>query len=178
MRTPALLARSDAARLASSEELAATKSSQCAASAASSVGMCAPFPRTKPTSSRSSMSLRFPGRPRVRGGPATGCNFTTGVCTSRLLDFRSTGDPDDWSPAVARALTRLADGYRTKPEQIKPGDIVSFSYGQDTIIHRVLTTNYDDKGWYMITKGDNNNKPDPKKIRFDQVRRLVVAIIY
>lgn len=66
----------------------------------------------------------------------------------------------------------------SRPEQIKPGDIVSFAYGSDTVIHRVIKADYDKDGWYMITKGDNNNNPDPGKTRFDQVKRLVVAIIY
>ncbi|PLW80629.1 hypothetical protein C0585_01425 [Candidatus Woesearchaeota archaeon] len=64
------------------------------------------------------------------------------------------------------------------PNEINVGDIVSFQYGEDTIIHRVIKTDYDEEGWYMITKGDNNQKADPTKIRFEQVRRLVVAIIY
>ncbi|MBR9675446.1 hypothetical protein GOV05_00365 [Candidatus Woesearchaeota archaeon] len=66
----------------------------------------------------------------------------------------------------------------SNPEMISPGDIVSFNYKEDTIIHRVIKTGYDEQGWYMITKGDNNAQADPVKIRFVDVQRLVVAIIY
>lgn len=66
----------------------------------------------------------------------------------------------------------------TSPDQIKEGDIVSFDYKEDSIIHRVIATGYDDKGWFMLTKGDNNQKVDPQKTRFEDVNRVVIAIIY
>ncbi|MBN2368641.1 hypothetical protein JXC34_06475 [Candidatus Woesearchaeota archaeon] len=67
-----------------------------------------------------------------------------------------------------------------KPEEIHAGDIVSYQseYAEGTIIHRVIETGYDEKGWYALMKGDNNPRQDPGKIRFSQIRRLVVAIIY
>lgn len=66
------------------------------------------------------------------------------------------------------------------PEQIHEGDIVSYrsKYADGIIIHRVIETGYDNKGWYAKMKGDNNMLTDPGKIRFDQVERMVVAIIY
>ena len=66
----------------------------------------------------------------------------------------------------------------TTSDQIKVGDIVSYDYKGSSIIHRVIKTDFDEDGWYMITKGDNNPKPDPQKTRFEQVNRIVVAIIY
>lgn len=68
----------------------------------------------------------------------------------------------------------------TSPEQITPGEIISYDskYATGTIIHRVQETGFDEDGWYAIMKGDNNPYPDPGKVRFDQVQRLVVAIIY
>jgi hypothetical protein len=51
-------------------------------------------------------------------------------------------------------------------------------YADGTIIHRVIQKNYDADGVYFILKGDNNPTQDPGKIRFDQVKRVVVAIIY
>lgn len=67
-----------------------------------------------------------------------------------------------------------------KPEEIHVGDIVSYNseYADGTIIHRVIETGYDEKGWYCIMKGDNNSRQDPGKIRFSQIKRIVVAIIY
>ncbi|MFH2020490.1 MAG: S26 family signal peptidase [archaeon] len=64
--------------------------------------------------------------------------------------------------------------------QIHVGDIVSYEsdYADGTIIHRVVEIGYDDIGWYCLMKGDNNSNNDPGKIRFSQIRRVVVAIIY
>ena len=68
----------------------------------------------------------------------------------------------------------------TSPEQVQPGDIVSYksNYVDGFIIHRVVETGYDSKGWYAIFKGDNNESNDPEKVRFSQIKRVVVAIIY
>jgi len=64
--------------------------------------------------------------------------------------------------------------------QIDIGDIISFEPENDSgvIIHRVVETGYDKDGWYAITKGDNNPTKDPGKIRFNQVKKLLIGIIY
>jgi len=66
------------------------------------------------------------------------------------------------------------------PEEINVGDIVSYqsAYADGTIIHRVVKTDYDKDGWYAVMKGDNVAASDPGKIRFSQIKRVVVAIIY
>jgi len=64
------------------------------------------------------------------------------------------------------------------PEDVHAGDIVSYQYGSNTIIHRVVETGYDTNGWYAVFKGDNNPSQDPKKVRFKDIRRIVVAVIY
>jgi len=65
-------------------------------------------------------------------------------------------------------------------DEIKVGDIVSYysTYANTIIIHRVVKIGHDKEGWYCITKGDNNPRPDPYKVRFSQIKRVVVAIIY
>jgi signal peptidase I len=64
------------------------------------------------------------------------------------------------------------------PAQIETGDIIVYSLGSDRIIHRVSDTGHDIGGWYAITKGDNNRRADPERVRFDQVLGVVVGIIY
>lgn len=66
------------------------------------------------------------------------------------------------------------------PEEIQEGDIVSYRTRTNdaTIIHRVKKVDNDSEGWYAIMKGDNLNQDDPEKVRFDQVKRVLVAIIY
>jgi hypothetical protein len=63
---------------------------------------------------------------------------------------------------------------------INVGDIVSYETEQinGTIIHRVVETGFDSGGWYAVTKGDNIDNPDPFKLRFENIQRVVVAIIY
>lgn len=64
--------------------------------------------------------------------------------------------------------------------EIQVGDIVSYEseYADGTIIHRITQINHDEDGWYAKAKGDNIENEDPGKIRFNQIRRVVVAIIY
>ncbi|MBD3319184.1 signal peptidase I [Candidatus Woesearchaeota archaeon] len=64
------------------------------------------------------------------------------------------------------------------PSQIRVGDIITYSLGDSAVIHRVIETGVDESGWFAITKGDNNAYADPAKVRFDQVERVLVAIIY
>lgn len=64
------------------------------------------------------------------------------------------------------------------PDDIQVGDIISYSSSKGFIVHRVIETGYDEQGWYAITKGDNNPVADPEKVRFENVKRVVVAIIY
>lgn len=65
-------------------------------------------------------------------------------------------------------------------DQINVGDIVSYNskYADGTIIHRVIQKSSDADGVYFIVKGDNNPTQDPGRIRFSQIQRVVVAIIY
>lgn len=68
----------------------------------------------------------------------------------------------------------------TSTEQIHVGDIVSYESKlvDGTIIHRIIEIGSDSQGWYAVFKGDNLAKPDPEKVRWEQIRRIVVAIIY
>ncbi|MDD5086838.1 MAG: hypothetical protein PHV16_03735 [Candidatus Nanoarchaeia archaeon] len=65
-------------------------------------------------------------------------------------------------------------------EDISVGDIISYKsdYAEGIIIHRVIKIGEDERGWYCIVKGDNNPTQDPGKIRFSQITRILVAIIY
>jgi hypothetical protein len=63
---------------------------------------------------------------------------------------------------------------------IHVGDIISYrsEYAEGNIIHRVISIDEDEEGWYAIARGDNNDFDDPGDIRFDQIDRVLVAIIY
>jgi len=65
-------------------------------------------------------------------------------------------------------------------EELEIGDIVAYqsTFSQSTIIHRIIDIGQDTEGIYFILKGDNNPQPDPEKVRFDQIKRVLVAVIY
>lgn len=65
----------------------------------------------------------------------------------------------------------------TKKEQLSVGDIITYNINNQKIIHRIIKINNDGE-WYCITKGDNNNQPDPNKIRFNQIEKVLIGIIY
>ncbi len=64
--------------------------------------------------------------------------------------------------------------------EIHIGDIISYQseYAEGTLIHRVINIQKDEQGTYFTLKGDNNPEPDPGKVRFEQIKRVLVAILY
>tara|TARA_Y100000310_G_scaffold345823_1_gene470541 strand:- start:2933 stop:3439 length:507 start_codon:yes stop_codon:yes gene_type:complete len=64
-------------------------------------------------------------------------------------------------------------------DQLKVGDIISYEsdYAEGTIIHRIVEIG-DDGEWFARLKGDNLDFQDPGKIRFHQIKRVVVGILY
>jgi tetrahydromethanopterin S-methyltransferase subunit A len=63
--------------------------------------------------------------------------------------------------------------------EIKLGDIVTYiSPDGLRVIHRVIGIEFDDEGKYFILKGDNNKEPDPFKVRFDMIDRILFGILY
>ncbi|MBR9692434.1 signal peptidase I [Candidatus Woesearchaeota archaeon] len=77
-----------------------------------------------------------------------------------------------------------ANAIEVKPktaDDVQEGDIIAYKNscaGDGTIIHRVIKQGADDLGIYWLTKGDNNPKVDPCKVRLDEITGKVVAIIY
>lgn len=67
-----------------------------------------------------------------------------------------------------------------KAEDLKEGDIIAYESEDATglVVHRVAKTGRDEEGWFAVTKGDNSRKEDPEKVRFGQVRYVVVGILY
>lgn len=63
-------------------------------------------------------------------------------------------------------------------DDIQVGDIVSYRHDDGWIIHRVVHKGEDERGPYLIMKGDNLPTSDPGRVRFDQVKSVVVAVIY
>lgn len=94
-------------------------------------------------------------------------------------EWASFTDTNSMDPVLDSTANAIEIVPKT-PEEINIGDIVSYesSYAAGTIIHRVVKTGYDNDGWYAIMKGDNISSSDPGKVRFNQIKRVVVAIVY
>ncbi len=63
---------------------------------------------------------------------------------------------------------------------IEKGDVISYDadVADGIIIHRVVKKGVDQEGVYFLAKGDNNADVDPERIRCDQIKRVLVAVIY
>lgn len=93
---------------------------------------------------------------------------------ARWASFAATGSMLPVLGPTAHALQIIP----TSPADIHVGDIVSFRYDNHAISHRVISIDGDEDGIYFITKGDNNPSPDPILVRFEQIDRVVVGILY
>ncbi len=90
--------------------------------------------------------------------------------------FTDTNSMDPVLDTEANALEYVP----TSPDEICLGDIASYhtDLSDGIVIHRIVEIGYDDDGWYAIFKGDNLPYKDPEKVRFDQIERVVIGIIY
>ncbi|MBI5389902.1 hypothetical protein HZB02_00250 [Candidatus Woesearchaeota archaeon] len=90
--------------------------------------------------------------------------------------FADTHSMDPTLDATAHAIQIMPHGTA----DIHRGDIVTYrsSLSGQSVVHRVVAIAADESGWYVLMKGDNNPDLDPEKVRFNQIERVVVAIIY
>lgn len=90
--------------------------------------------------------------------------------------FTDTNSMDPLFDSTANAIEITP----TSEEDIQLGDVVSYKSElvEGIIIHRVIKIDKDENGTYFTLKGDNNNYSDPEKVRFNQIQRVLVAIIY
>ncbi len=68
----------------------------------------------------------------------------------------------------------------TQESILKVGDIVSYEaeWNETLVSHRIVDINEDENGVYYTLKGDNNSTQDPDKVRIEQIKYKLVAIIY
>lgn len=70
------------------------------------------------------------------------------------------------------------------PYDLQVGDIIYFypedkSWGDGRpVLHRIYSIGNDSEGIWYITKGDNVEESDGIKIRFNQIKYVVIGIIY
>tara|TARA_Y100000310_G_scaffold345531_1_gene466134 strand:+ start:52152 stop:52610 length:459 start_codon:yes stop_codon:yes gene_type:complete len=88
--------------------------------------------------------------------------------------FTNTNSMDPFLDENSHAIEILPD----RPEDVKVGDVISYGTRQGTIIHRVVEIGSDEEGVFYIVKGDNNESVDLYKVRYDDLKGVVVAVIY
>ncbi|MBI2548766.1 hypothetical protein HYW21_05440 [Candidatus Woesearchaeota archaeon] len=101
------------------------------------------------------------------------------VIDLKQVRWATFSDTNSMDPVIDQGANAL-EIVPQKPGEIAVGDIVSYTslFAEGIIIHRVIETGEDERGWYFRAKGDNLLAPDPGKIRFDQIKGIVVGIIY
>ena len=96
-----------------------------------------------------------------------------------LLIKNATMSNYDSTGSMYPVLGEGVNGVRIVPSsagEIKVGDIISFKYGGNIIVHRVVEIGSDSGGVYFITKGDNSDKFE--RIRFEDIEYKTIALIY
>ncbi|MBI4738586.1 signal peptidase I [Candidatus Woesearchaeota archaeon] len=88
-------------------------------------------------------------------------------------------DTDSMDPLLDKGANSI-EIAPSKPEEISVGDVISYQskITNDVIVHRVIAKEVDDKGIYFLVKGDNNPAVDPQKVRFEDIRGIVVSVVY
>lgn len=93
------------------------------------------------------------------------------------LKYASVEDTKSMEPL----LSSNSHTIETKPEQSKlnKGDIISFYNAEEgkTIVHSIVEIGTDDSGWYARTKGYNTDFADEWKVRFTDIKGVVVGVL-
>ncbi len=102
-------------------------------------------------------------------------NISIDIQNPQWAIFTNTNSMDPIIDETSHAIQVIPQ----KEEDIHVGDIISFASNEidGIVIHRVVDIGNDGE-WYALTKGDNNTMADPQRVRFTQIERVLVAIIY
>lgn len=95
------------------------------------------------------------------------------VPNAKWAKFSDTNSMDPVFDKEANVLQIVPE----KTSDIHLGDIISYNTEEGAVIHRVVEIGYDGD-WYAVTKGDNNKNQDKERVRFKDISKVVVGIIY
>jgi len=101
----------------------------------------------------------------------TGDSILINIPNASISSYAPTG-------SMKPTFDQGSNGIRIKPdspEQIELGDIVTF--GDESIVHRVVEKGMDEEGYWFITKGDNNQVSD-EQIRFKDIKYVTIGVLY
>ena len=100
--------------------------------------------------------------------------ITLDIQDASWATFTNTNSMDPFIDETSHAIEILPDDAN----EINVGDVISYKSSYGTIIHRVIEKSRDEEGIYFLVKGDNNRFQDPFKVRFEDVKGVVVAVVY
>lgn len=67
---------------------------------------------------------------------------------------------------------------KVSEDKINVGDIISFTYGDKKILHRIIDIHNESGVLIYTTKGDNNKLKDDIKITYSQINGKVVGVLW
>ena len=95
------------------------------------------------------------------------------IANATLSNYADTG-------SMRPFFDKDSNGIRIKPDNvdsINVGDVISYRFLDNLLVHRVVVKGVDNEGVYFIAKGDDSLISD-NKIRFEDIEYVTVAIIY
>ncbi len=76
-------------------------------------------------------------------------------------------------------LGDIAIIQKCNANDVNVGDIIEYQMDGYTVIHRIIEKTQRNGKFYFVTKGDNNNSPDNKEVREDQlIGKIIFKIKY
>ena len=71
-------------------------------------------------------------------------------------------------------------GIETVPKEgsLQIGDVIAYETPTGTLIHRIIHIEYKDNEILYYTQGDNSPTPDPEPVTFDQIKAVLVGVLY
>lgn len=76
-------------------------------------------------------------------------------------------------------LGDIAIIQKCNANDVNVGDIIEYQMDGYTVIHRIIEKTQRNGQFYFVTKGDNNNSPDSKEVREDQlIGKVIFKIKY
>lgn len=103
-----------------------------------------------------------------------GNKVTVNVSSAHIARIADTGSMLPTLVGGAHTIEMIPESL----DSLRAGDIISFKSVDGLILHRIKIVGMDELGWYAITKGDNNLNADPNKVRFSDIKGIVVGVIY
>jgi len=95
-----------------------------------------------------------------------------------LVLLQNIADTNSMDPVFDTGHTLIAkkEGFH---DELKPGDIVVYHASSGKyVVHRIIKITTDEQGRVYTLEGDNNNRPDPDRVKDINIKYLIVGVAY